>query len=554
MAISKALNGKPAPIISLGFLDRFVNFVSPARGLARIKSKAQIQHLQNSGIVSGNNSRRSMRGWQTDSASADADLIPGLDTIRARSRDLWANAPIARGALRRARTNVIGPGLILQCQINKDALGLTDEQADDWERDTEARFDAWASNKDCDLTRVNNFYELQGLAYLSMLMSGDLFSLLPRNERLNIDSDLRIALYEADQVSNPQYNMDTDKLAGGIELDRNGAPAKYWFTTKHPGGFMVPGLQWIGVPAFGRLTGRRNVIHLFQRERPNQRRGEPFLSPVVESLKQLTRYSEAELMAAVIQSFFTVFVKQEIKSANPLQQSIDASQRLTDPASTPQDKAMYEMGNGNIIGLDENESVEMADPNRPSSKFDPFFTAVVRQIGAALEIPFEQLILHFTASYSASRGALLEAWKFYRDRRIFMGRNFCDPIYQEWLYEEIIKGRIRAPGFLTDNYKRWAWSRAGWVGPGQGQIDPVKESKGSKIKLDELLSDFETEYTAIHGGNWEAAMRRRKRQEKFLERIGVERQKTTAAGAGAAGSVQLDLFEGQDRTDPLPEE
>ena len=53
------------------------------------------------------------------------------------------------------------------------------------------------------------------------------------------------------------------------------------------------------------------MIHLFKTLRPGQSRGVPYLAPVIEPLKQLGRYTEAEIMAAVISGMFTVFVKSE---------------------------------------------------------------------------------------------------------------------------------------------------------------------------------------------------------------------------------------------------
>ncbi|MCH5894346.1 phage portal protein, partial [Salmonella enterica] len=70
--------------------------------------------------------------------------------------------------------------------------------------------------------------------------------------------------------------------------------------------------KWERIPAYGKKTGRRNVLHVMQDwERPGQRRGVPVLAPVIEALKQLGRYTDAELVAAVVSGLFTVFVKTE---------------------------------------------------------------------------------------------------------------------------------------------------------------------------------------------------------------------------------------------------
>jgi capsid protein len=67
----------------------------------------------------------------------------------------------------------------------------------------------------------------------------------------------------------------------------------------------------LSVPAFGAKTGRRNILHLLYQERIGQRRGLPYLAPVLEALKQLGRYTDAELMAAVVAGMFTVFLNQK---------------------------------------------------------------------------------------------------------------------------------------------------------------------------------------------------------------------------------------------------
>jgi hypothetical protein len=54
-------------------------------------------------------------------------------------------------------------------------LNLSDEAAEAWERNTEVLFDIWASSKMADVTRGQNFYDLQALAFTSAWESGDVF-------------------------------------------------------------------------------------------------------------------------------------------------------------------------------------------------------------------------------------------------------------------------------------------------------------------------------------------------------------------------------------------
>ena len=98
-------------------------------------------------------------------------------------------------------------------------------------------------------------------------------------------------------------------IDGGVELDAEGMPVAYHIANHHPDSELSgqPPLKYVRIPAFGELSGRRNILHLVSLERISQHRGVPFLAPVIEILKQIGRYSDAELMAAVVGGRFAVF-------------------------------------------------------------------------------------------------------------------------------------------------------------------------------------------------------------------------------------------------------
>jgi Phage portal protein, lambda family len=70
-------------------------------------------------------------------------------------------------------------------------------------------------------------------------------------------------------------------------------------------------LEWVKWDAFGTKPKRRNMIHLFEKTRPRQTRGVPYLAPVIETIKQMDCYREAEIMATVVAAMLTVFIKTE---------------------------------------------------------------------------------------------------------------------------------------------------------------------------------------------------------------------------------------------------
>jgi len=297
------------PEVSLTALDRVVAWFSPRAGLER--QRARVQMALASGYTGARRDKPSFSQWRALSGtSADHDTLGDLPTLRARSRDLVRNDPLAASAIQTRAQNVIGPGHVVRPEIDAARLGLSEERAADWEDRALAIWDEWASSRDCDITRTQNFAALEDLVYRSRLLSGDVFAVNRFRARDHRALATCVQVVEADRVSNPKWAADSATLAGGIELNRDGAPNAYYIADRAAMDRGFSGaVSWRRVPAFTR-DGRPIVLHIHgPRERPDLTRYAPLLSPVIESLKQRSRYSEAELVAAVVSACFAVGIK-----------------------------------------------------------------------------------------------------------------------------------------------------------------------------------------------------------------------------------------------------
>ena len=131
-------------------------------------------YIKNSGYshYGANRTKPSVAGWNTLSKSPTEDISDNLELLRERSRDLYAGGgPLGRGAIDRLVLNSVGPGLTLNCRIGAEALGLSEEEAEEWEHNTEREFAFWAESKDCDITRSMNFYELLRISVSNLFCS-----------------------------------------------------------------------------------------------------------------------------------------------------------------------------------------------------------------------------------------------------------------------------------------------------------------------------------------------------------------------------------------------
>ena len=482
-----------------------------------------------------NVTKKGLIGWDSTSFGANEDIDRNIVLLRQRSRDLYmGGALVAAGALKTTRTNVIGAGLTVKPSIAGDVIGITSDEADAWQRKAQNEFRLWSETKDCDAARRNDFAELQQLAFLEWLMDGDVFAALPYIPRPGNPYDLRVLLIEADRVCDPDRKDPEKDICQGVETGGNGEVVAFHICNQHPiySGFYSKPKKWRRVEAFGSKTGRPNILHVMESERIGQSRGIPILAPIIEAAKQLGRYTEAELIAAVVAGMFTVFLSTETpknpfgESAIPLDEQIDSD-----------DESSIELGNGAIVGLGPNEKATIANPNRPYAGFESFVTSICRQVGAALEIPYEILIKQFTASYSASRAALLEAWKMFKMRRAWFVSDFCQPIYEEVIIEAIAKGRLDAPGFWGAPEIRKAYLKAEWYGPTQGQIDPLKEVNAAVTRVENGFSTRARETSELTGGDFEMNVRQRAHEEFLMEDAGL---KTSGNSGDTSGGEEED--------------
>ena len=270
---------------------------------------------------------------------------------------------------------------------------------------------------------------------------------------------------------------------------------------------MYRATTWARVAVRSAQTGVPNILQVCHDERAEQYRGVPKLAPVIETIKQTGRYTNAELTAAIIKAYFTMFIRETSDHETgdmPISDLMNGSGRPL-PALDPGSIAI---GPGTVNMLPQGYDIATVDPQRSLSTFEPFVKELTKQIGASLGIPYEVLMKSFDSSYTASRAALLQAWSEFKMRRVWFSRDFCQPVYEVWLTEAIAIGRVRAPGFFDDPIKRAAWCNSEWFGPVMGVLDPVKEAQSAQLRILFGLSTREKEAAEMTGTSWDENVER----------------------------------------------
>lgn len=539
----------------MGIIDRVINTISPGTALKRARARYETINLEaqsealearlkilgtvlppgqdtvtNSGYSHGGASRRRTwaREWDSESGSAKRDIEENRKLLRERSRDLFMSAPLATGAVKSSRTSCIGPGLMPKPKIDYEFLGITQEEANRIQRLIKKEFAIWAESTLCDNNDLNNFYELQQVVFSDWLNNGEEFVLIKYGKPLKyMPYQLRLSLVEADRIcTEGSYDGGYDgydkkakngnTIVNGVETDEAGKVVAYHIASRFPGEYGSGSLKWARVEKRGAKTGNPNILHIFNAERAGQYRGVPFLAPVIQTLKQLTRYTEAEIMAAVVNSLFGIFITtkagEEIEGFGG--NGEEAEEKEGDVPGVDEDK--IKVGTGTVTFLREGEEVKAVESAHPSNNYDAFVNSMALQIGAALEIAPEVLLKKFSNNFSSSKGALNETWKSFKMYRKWFIDDFCQEVYVLWFNEAVSKGRVNAPGYFDSILVKKAYTNATWNGPAQGHLNPVQEVTAAILKIQNGLSTHEDECTSMNGSDYEDNIRTLKTENILL--------------------------------------
>lgn len=145
--------------------------------------------------------------------------------------------PLATGAIKTMRTNVICGGLTPTPQIDNEFLGISDEEAQKVNAQIMREFSLWADKPTCDADRIDNFYMLQQLAFTGFLMNGDALAVLQNKRTPNVPYDLRVRIVEADRLCSPAFtDIDSPReidgrLVRGLRRAWKRMQTEWWWPT-----------------------------------------------------------------------------------------------------------------------------------------------------------------------------------------------------------------------------------------------------------------------------------------------------------------------------------
>lgn len=423
-------------------LDNVIGFFAPGAGLKRVQKRTAMELATRRYEAAGGGRR--LEGLSTTPSGPNVMSEISLNRLRARVRDLERNNVWAKQAIRRVTTNTVGTGINPKID-NKKARKLWKE---------------WAETKKCDYDQHHNIYGLQKLAMMAIARDGEV---IIRRRRVKGDVPIKLQVQEADVIDSGRNFVlqNGGRIVQGVEFDADNQRVAYWLFDTHPNDNLTytPSRR---IPA-------DDVIHVFEKFRPGQVRGIPWLAATIIRLKDFDEYEDAEIIRQKIASCFTVFVED----ANP------------EAAETNEDGLSIDRIEPGIIEmLPPGKTVTFAQPPT-TANYEGFSKNVLRGSAAGIGISYEALTGDLSnVNFSSGRMGWIEMQRNIEDWQYNMlVPMLCDSIWEWFVMAGMIKGSL--PMSLS--------TAITWTPPRREMIDPSKEIaaqinavRGGLISLQEV--------------------------------------------------------------------
>lgn len=462
-------------------------------------------------------------GWHPALRDPRDDVRAAWTNAAARAIDALHNSGWLSGGIDQAVAMTVGIGLRLNSAPDYDEIGWTNDEANEWARNVERRWIAWAKQPiECDLTGRMSIGQMTAAGYRSWFAAGEIVAQLPVINRPFATTRSKVHLIPANRLA--QTN-EPPNMVQGVRMDASGFPIAYRFR-------MTNGLgldQDVDVRARDG-AGRPQVVHVFDGA-AGQVRGITPLAPALLVTRQFDQLANATLTASLIQAIFAATVESDAPSSDVMnalrsesEQGVGGSlEGLLGAKAEWYDNTKIDLGQfGKVAHMFPGEKLNFNRSEHPNSTYEPFAKFLLREIARCIGITFEQLTGDYTgATYSSVRMATSEVWQIVQYRRENIIARFLQPVYEMWLEEEIDAGRIEFPGGLEGFLdKRAAACGANWRGGAKPQADDLKFAKSAETLMKVGVLPMEVICADI-GLDWEDVQDQLQREKQRREKLGL---------------------------------
>ena len=500
---------------------------------------------------------RDLAMWAPALRSADVDLLPEKQLLDARSRDIARNDGYIQSGIDINRDGIVGSAYLLNSKPSYKVLGLDDTWAEEFQEEVEEKFTLFAEspNNWLDASRINTLTELVRLAVGVHSFGGEILAAAEWIRDPHRPYNTAIQMIDSDRLSNPNGEMDSQYLRGGVERNRYGAPEAYHVLMAHPSDYTLgdDSYRWKRVP-IRKPWGRMQMLHIYEQNRPDQTRGVSAMVAALKEMKITKKFRDVVLQNAVVNATYAASIESDLPSDVVMQQmgggnvgkaAIEnfATQYLGAIAKYSGNSRNMHIDGVKIPHFFPGTRLQLRPAGQPGGVGTEFETSLLRYIAAALGLSYEELSRDFSkTNYSSARAAMNTTWKHLQAKKKVVADKFASHAYRLWLEEALNKGRLStapknavAMWYENSEYAD-AFSACDWIGASRGQIDELKETQAAVLRLKYNLTTQEDELARL-GKDWRKVALQRKREIALNKEYGLVVEEDNSINA-ASGSPQ----------------
>lgn len=464
--------------------------------------------------------------WAPPVQSADMDILPDKVISDARANDMVRNDAYVRGATVTQKDSIVGELFLLNAKPKHKVLGLDEVWAQEFQEEVEAKFTLYAESTRNfpDAARRNTLTGMVRLAVGIHAISNEVLASVEWMRSGYRPFSTALQMIDLDRLSNPNGEMDTPTLRGGVQRDRYGGPIGYWVRESHPNDWMnTLGFKWKYIPATrGQVVGnpgwdRPQMIHIVDQWRPDQSRGIGNMVAALKEMRMTKKFRDVVLQNAVLNASYAASIESDLPAEIALQQiGGNDKNALTDYATDYLAQIGEYTRSSRNIHLDgakipvfyPGTRMKLQPAGTPGGMGTDFEGSMLRYIAATLGLSYEELSKDYSkANYSNLKASLAATDRRMRVQKRFVADRFATIFYRLWLEEAINKGEItslprNAPNWY-DGLNQEAYSACDWIGASMGQIDELKETQAAVLRVNNGLSTREIELARL-GRDWRA--------------------------------------------------
>lgn len=390
-------------------LDRLVGWLSPARGVQRLRARSAFDaYARYYEATKPNRTRRLNRTAASGNVTTEMDAV----SLREQARDLERNHDLARGVLSAlVRFTVGAEGIQVEPMprtrdgdVHDDYAETLRELYEDWSRAPEVTWQrSWAS--------------AQRLLARSWFRDGEVFSQELTGTIATLDHGTRVPysleLLEADMVPT-DYSPASD-IVQGIQISAWGRPRRYFTYKSHPG-------DWRRVPTARDLKPipADRMLHVATIDRIGQLRGISVFASVLGRLDNLKDYETSEQVAAKVAASMAGYIMK-------------GTPDLYSPPADEEERKMNFVPGMVFDDLAPGESIGTIDTQRPNTSLQDHRNGQLNAVAAGTEVGSSTLSKNYDGSYSAQRQGSIEQWPAYE----VLGSEFTSRIVRP-VYERVV--------------------------------------------------------------------------------------------------------------------